>query len=732
VNDEPPHIEVYDGTGGRYLTVTGHCVEELPNEIEKRPQETKEVWRQFIADADGDTDDEQPPVSERPEPAGEAGDLDDSELIEKAKAADNGDKFRRLWNGNTSGYESHSEADLALCGMLAFWTGSDRRQIDRLFRQSGLCRDKWTEREDYRQRTIDEALSGQTDHYQPDGGSRYVDTDADARAVAARDDAPRDPSLDDGDELPDPNSVAAVAGHDGMKALKGLSHAERAYYAWKALRPHLDLLVSLPDETLFTYDGGVWDDEGNQTLREAGSQALGPYYARNVRDELKEQVATTDGYRREKLGVEPGTVAVENGLLDLDSRDLRPLTPEDYALRQLPVAYDPDADAPRWEQFIEESVESDRQKALQEYVGYCLHVGEMPIHRALLLVGTGSNGKSTFLNIVTDLLGSDNTTGYSLEDLVDSEYHVAQMHGTVANIDPDVGDWISNPSMFKKLVGGDRKVSARHPYCKPFDFNPTAKQLYAANEVPGTKVDDDAFFRRWLIVEFPHTFTAPDEPGPDKDPELVDTLRSELSGILNWALEGYDRLMKQGHFTNEGDASDKWDRWQSWGDSIDRFLSECINTDGDAKQRSGDVYARYKAWCEQHGISPDERSPLTKRIKKLNGVRYSSSFRFAGKQDRGFKGFTFTADAPPATESGTTDTAGDQSTLGVPQREAIATLRETVAELTEDNDGDAVPVDTVVDAVQGELGGRDPEHLIDNLLESGELYTPQDGRVLPT
>ena len=233
-------------------------------------------------------------------------------------------------------------------------------------------------------------------------------------------------------------------------------------------------------------------------------------------------------------------------------------------------------------------------------------------------------------------------------------------------------------------------------------------------------------------MEFPNTFTAPDEPGPDKDPELVDTLRSELSGILNWALEGYDRLMEQGHFTNEGDASDKWDRWQSWGDSIDRFLSECINTDGDAKHRTGDVYARYKAWCEQHGISPDEQSPLTKRIKKLNGVRYSSSFRFAGEQDRGFKGFTFTADAPPATESTPTDTTGDQSTLGVSQREAIATLRDTVADLTEERDGDAVPVDTVVDAVQGELGGRDPEHLIDNLLESGDLYTPQDGRVLPT
>lgn len=93
--------------------------------------------------------------------------LDDEELLEKALNAANGDKFRQLWIGDTSGYKSHSEADQALCNFLAFWTGGDEQQMERLFNQSGLVREKWQNRADYRQRTIREAVNGTTEFYKP-------------------------------------------------------------------------------------------------------------------------------------------------------------------------------------------------------------------------------------------------------------------------------------------------------------------------------------------------------------------------------------------------------------------------------------------------------------------------------------------------------------------------------------------------------------------------------------
>ena len=150
-------FETYDQD--RYFTVTGKHLAGTPQTIEGRQEELRAVVGRVFGEES--TNDHAKPVA-----ATELVDngLSDSEVIQKAQAASNGARFSRLWNGDTSGYGSHSEADLALCGMLAFWTGGDASRIDSLFRQSGLYRKKW-ERKDYRNRTITEALSGKTEFY---------------------------------------------------------------------------------------------------------------------------------------------------------------------------------------------------------------------------------------------------------------------------------------------------------------------------------------------------------------------------------------------------------------------------------------------------------------------------------------------------------------------------------------------------------------------------------------
>jgi hypothetical protein len=150
-------FETYDRD--RYFTVTGKHLAGTPQTIEGRQEELRAVVGRVFGEES--TNGHAKPVA-----ATELVDngLSDSEVIQKALAASNGARFSRLWNGDTSGYGSHSEADLALCGMLAFWTGGDASRIDSLFRQSGLYRKKW-ERKDYRNRTITEALSGKTEFY---------------------------------------------------------------------------------------------------------------------------------------------------------------------------------------------------------------------------------------------------------------------------------------------------------------------------------------------------------------------------------------------------------------------------------------------------------------------------------------------------------------------------------------------------------------------------------------
>jgi Uncharacterized conserved protein len=168
-------LEIYED--GRYFTFTGRSLEGTPSGVEQRAQELHTLCEEVLPDPE-------------PQPTGTPQtptDLDDQELIEKAKGADDGSKFARLWSGDISGYgDDHSRADQALVNKLAFWTGGDRDRIDQLFRQSGLCREKWTGRPDYRRRTIDTALEGRTeeDFYKPDRQSASGAPSGDGQAAA--------------------------------------------------------------------------------------------------------------------------------------------------------------------------------------------------------------------------------------------------------------------------------------------------------------------------------------------------------------------------------------------------------------------------------------------------------------------------------------------------------------------------------------------------------------------
>src|SRR5215204_2271305 len=150
-------VEIY--SHGRYFTVTGKHLEGTPRTIENRQEQTLALRRRVLGE----------PVSSNGHEKTHSvasSDLSDQEIIMKAAAAENGQKFQRLWAGATSDYTSESEADQALCSLLAFWTGPDPAKIDQLFRESGLYREKW-ERADCRERTVSKSLEDRTEFYEP-------------------------------------------------------------------------------------------------------------------------------------------------------------------------------------------------------------------------------------------------------------------------------------------------------------------------------------------------------------------------------------------------------------------------------------------------------------------------------------------------------------------------------------------------------------------------------------
>jgi len=180
-------IEMYDSA--RFFTVTGDHVAETPTAVATRQDALAAVHREYLQDDSGEPRDKDGSGETAGEPSTEI-DLDDQELLEKAQNASNGEKFERLWNGNTLSYESQSEADMALCFLLAFWTGGDATRMDQLFQQSGLMREKWDEvhyadSSTYGEKTVERAIAGTSEFYDPKAAStRETEDDVQPHGVA--------------------------------------------------------------------------------------------------------------------------------------------------------------------------------------------------------------------------------------------------------------------------------------------------------------------------------------------------------------------------------------------------------------------------------------------------------------------------------------------------------------------------------------------------------------------
>jgi putative DNA primase/helicase len=187
-----------------------------------------------------------------------------------------------------------------------------------------------------------------------------------------------------------------------------------------------------------------------------------------------------------------------------------------------------------------------------EFLGYCLY-RTSKFQKALLCVGKGANGKSTFLLLFEHFPGKKNTGHVSLQDIMNNRFATAELYAKLANIFADLkNDKVANTGPFKMLVSGD-PMKAEKKHCQPFDFENYAKLFFSANEIPQSEDKTYAYFRRWIIFSFENVFE-----GKDDDPNLIDkiTTKNEMSGLLNLSLIALRQLIKDNGFVHIDDISD--------------------------------------------------------------------------------------------------------------------------------------------------------------------------------
>ena len=390
------------------------------------------------------------------------------------------------------------------------------------------------------------------------------------------------------------------------------------------------------NQAVYVYNGAYWERLANEELRlflREAAEGMGVKQCDARHYVFTENLLAqflSDGYQ---AAPEPDTGEVKlnlkNGTLVIGPAEqrLQPFDPADFLTYQLSYEYNPAATAPRFEAFLNRvQPDVDSQHVLAEFLAYVfVPTGTLKLEKALLLVGSGANGKSVFYELVLKMLGAENVCSYSLHSLTDSRaYHRANLADKKLNYVSEInGKFDANA--FKQLVSGE-PIEARLPYGQPFIMKEYAKFMGNCNELPTDVEQTDAYFRRFLLIHFAVTI-----PEAERDPQLAATIAAtELSGMLNWVLAGLHRLLAQRGFSSCAASRRLVEDFEKQSDSVRLFLDEeGFRPDPERWITHQDLYGQYKSHCFESLATPVGGKNFRKRMERAGFGYFRKSVGWA-------------------------------------------------------------------------------------------------------
>ncbi len=406
----------------------------------------------------------------------------------------------------------------------------------------------------------------------------------------------------------------------------------------KYLKKYFHFFTFRDTGELYIYKQGRYIPKGKTYVEEAVEKLLGYRYRDRFPKRVVKKLKHSTYTDRTEVNNNQELLNCANCLVDISNRNTKSHTPRNLTTTQIPVKYDPQATCPKFKQFLDEIVDKKQKKEkLQEMFGYAL-AKHYDYQKAFLLHGEGSNGKSALLNVLSALIGEPNTCAIELQEL-EKRFQKPELSDRLTNIASDISDkTLEQTSYFKKLTGGD-KLKAEEKFQKPFHFRNYATLIFSANQIPKVENKQTAFYRRWIIIEFPYKFTTnPHDNHKDADPDIVEkiTTDKELSGILNWAIEGYQRLKKQGRFTGQRSTQQVKAIYERQSDPVSYFAIQKIRPANNWIKKD-DLYQQFLQFCGNHSLKHTSKQDFCRRIKNLTPATDRRK-RINGKRQTGFTG----------------------------------------------------------------------------------------------
>lgn len=504
------------------------------------------------------------------------GDKVDFDMICRLRKQKNGEKFSKLYDqGDFSDYGSQSEADAALCAMLAFRTGPDPDAIDHLFRNSALYREKW-ERRDYREATIQmgiEACHG-TFHKSTREAPPFVYYDKKCDQVKV--------------------SVPLLA-----------------RYAREHLRYILVRDNGKQGLLVFVYESGCYRLYSNDMLEGILKSYIAAYDETlikmgQVREALQNLLTDLNYVGQDDLNADEHIINFRNGLLYVDANELRfmPHSPEVFSTIQIPCDWTGhSAPTPVFDRYMRTLTDGDSEKErlLLEFNGAVIsNIKGWRTKKSLFLVGKGDTGKSVLKSLTERLLGRDNFIGIDLKE-IEARFGTGTIYGTRLAGSSDMSFMsVDELKTFKKLTGGD-SVFAEFKGQQGFQFTYNGMLWFCMNRLPKFGGDDGQWvYDRIMVVDCPNVI-----PKDAQDKLLLDKLYAERDGIVYRYVKALQTVMANGYrFSEPESVTAARQQYRDSNSTVISFFEECMcelpNGKINPHCTTGVIYKVYTAWCSDN------------------------------------------------------------------------------------------------------------------------------------
>lgn len=624
------NVEMY--SSGRYFICTGNLYRAEYKTVKDCTEPIKILHSKYL-----------PSAVPKAEPRKvQAVEMNDQELIDKARNSKTGSLFTMLYAGSWQGlYSSQSEADMAFCNQLAFWTGKNAAQMDRIFRSSGLMRDKWDSKRGemtYGEISVNKAIASCSDVYSPLSN----ETDLALAFFRSGTNKPQEYKKNTVSyDMTDTGNAHRM--YDKFGNIIRYSYNRKRWYFWTGKMWILDEsgeIKKLADDICEDIKKEAWatdDEELRDKILKFAHRTAGSAAKEAMIKEcqhLKDIPVSPDDF-----DAYSDFINCQNGIVNLRNGELMPHDAHFMMSKVCNSEYDISGAKPKlWLKFLDDVTNGD--KDLQEYIQRCVGYSISGSNReqcAYFLYGLGNNGKSTFLDTISDLLGS-----YASNTQPDTLMLQSRLGASGGGANSDIARLKSarfvtceeptegvrlNEGLLKQLTGGS-KVTCRFLYGDEFEYTPEFKIWVATNHKPTIRGTDVGIWRRIKLIPFEVNI-----PKEKVDKNMKYKLRKEFPQILAWAVEGCLKWQKYG-IQEPACVALATTEYKQEMDLIAGFVEQCVIIDYSTKERimASDLFGIYSQWAKRNNewemSSKRFFAEIAKKVpekgRNSKGIYYSS------------------------------------------------------------------------------------------------------------